>query len=167
MYVDNDPIVLTHARTLLVSTPEGASDYIEADLRDTGTVLREAARLLDLSKPVGLTLMAVLQYVPDTGDPHALVGRYLEALAPGSCLALSHPASDIADEEVAASMRIYNERASAHSAASPRTRSEVTRFFDGTELLDPGMVPLPQWRPAPGVSDTATVPMWCGVGRKP
>ncbi|KAF4407849.1 SAM-dependent methyltransferase [Streptomyces lycii] len=167
VYVDNDPIVLTHARTLLVSTEEGATDYVEADLRDPGRIIEEAGRTLDLERPVGLTLMAVLQYIPDADDPYAIVSRLLDALAPGSHVALSHPASDVADEEVAASMRVYNERAAKHAAATPRSHAEVSRFFGGTRLLEPGVVQLPRWRPAPDAPVPETIPMWCGVARKP
>jgi hypothetical protein len=111
-------------------------------------------------------LVAVLQYVPDADDPHGITRRLLDALAPGSHLVLSHPAADIGAEEVAASMRVYNERAAAHAGATPRTYADATRFFDGTELLAPGVVQLPAWRPddEPG---PGALPMWCGVGRKP
>ncbi|MEU1474655.1 SAM-dependent methyltransferase [Streptomyces sp. NPDC005760] len=166
VYVDNDPIVLAHARALLISTPEGATDYLQADLRETDRILTAAQETLDLSRPVGLMLVAVLQYVPDADDPHGITHRLLDALAPGSHLVLSHPAADIGAEEVAASMRVYNDRAAGHAGATPRTHADVTRFFDGTELLDPGVVQLPAWRPEDD-SDPGALPMWCGVGRKP
>ncbi|MET7682448.1 SAM-dependent methyltransferase [Streptomyces sp. NPDC005423] len=167
VYVDNDPIVLAHARALLVSTPDGATDYLEADLRDVDRILTAAARTLDLSQPVGLMLVAILQYVPDRDDPHAIARRLLDALAPGSHLVLSHPAADIGAEEVAESMRVYNERAADHAGATPRPHAEVTRFFDGSELLDPGVVQLPAWRPDPeDVPAAGPLPMWCGVGVK-
>jgi hypothetical protein len=111
---------------------------------------------------------AILQYVPDADCPHALTRRLLDALAPGSHLVLSHPAADIGAEKVAASMRGYNERAADHAGATPRTHSEITRFFDGTELLDPGVVQLPEWHPDPADAPApGALPMWCGVGRKP
>ncbi|WP_329233271.1 SAM-dependent methyltransferase [Streptomyces canus] len=166
VYVDNDPIVLAHARALLVSTPEGATDYLQADLREVDRILTAAQETLDLSQPAGLMLVAVLQYVPDADDPHGITRRLLDALAPGSHLVLSHPAADIGAEEVAASMRVYNERAAAHAGATPRTHGDVTRFFAGTELLDPGVVQLPEWRPEVESGPDA-LPMWCGVGRKP
>ncbi|NGO10598.1 SAM-dependent methyltransferase [Streptomyces sp. HC44] len=168
VYVDNDPIVLAHAQALLVSNPEGATEYLQADLRDVDRILTAAQDTLDLSQPVGLMLVAILQYIPDADDPYAITRRLLDALAPGSHLVLSHPASDIGADEVAESMRVYNERAAEHAAATPRSHSDVTRFFDGTYVLDPGVVQLPQWRPYP--EDAATpdaLPMWCGVGRKP
>ncbi|MFJ2304001.1 SAM-dependent methyltransferase [Streptomyces sp. NPDC087787] len=168
VYVDNDPIVLAHARALLVSTEQGATDYVEADLRDVDRILTAARETLDLSQPVALMLVAVLQYVPDADDPHGLARRLLDALAPGSHIVLSHPAADIGAEEVAASMRVYNDRAAEHAGATPRTHAEVTRFFDGAELLDPGVVQLPEWRPDPaGGTSPGELPMWCGVGRKP
>ncbi|MFF2846358.1 SAM-dependent methyltransferase [Streptomyces sp. NPDC058001] len=168
VYVDNDPIVLAHARALLVSAPDGATDYLEADLRDVDQILTAAQDTLDLSQPVGLMLVAILQYVPNAEDPYALTRRLLDALAPGSFLVLSHPASDIGADEVAESMRVYNERAAEHAAATPRSHSDVERFFAGTELLDPGVVQLPDWRPAPDdVRPAQALPMWCGVGRKP
>jgi hypothetical protein len=167
VYVDNDPVVLAHARALLVSTPEGATDYLDADLRDPDAILGAARATLDLSRPVALMLVAVVQYLPDAEDPEGIVRRLLAALPSGSHLVLSHPASDIAVEEVAASMQVYNERAAEHAAATPRTHAAVSRFFTGTELLDPGVVQLPAWRPDEDTEQPGLLPMWCGVGRKP
>ncbi|MFI9603308.1 SAM-dependent methyltransferase [Streptomyces sp. NPDC052043] len=168
VYVDNDPIVLAHARGLPAGTPEGATEYLEADLRDPDSILAAARKTLDLSQPVGLMLVAVLQYVPDADDPYGIARRLLDALAPGSHIVLSHPAADIGAEEVAESMRAYNDRAAAHAGATPRTHAEVARFFDGADLLDPGVVQLPAWRPDPADGPSAgPLPMWCGVGRKP
>ncbi len=166
VYVDNDPIVLAHARALLVSAPQGATDYLEADLRDVEAILGAARATLDLSRPVALMLVAILQYVPDADDPFDIVRRLLAGLPSGSHLVLSHPASDIAVEEVAASMRVYNERAAEHALATPRTHAEVSRFFAGTDLLAPGVVQLPQWRPDTADVTAGPLPMWCGVGRK-
>ncbi|MFD5030396.1 SAM-dependent methyltransferase [Streptomyces sp. NPDC058220] len=167
VYVDNDRIVLAHARALLVGTPEGRTDYIEADARDVETILAEAAHTLDFSRPVGLMLVAILQYIPDADDPYGTVARLLDALPSGSHLVISHPASDITADEVAQSMRVYNERAAAHGAATPRTHDEVARFFDGTELLETGVVSLPHWRPGPHDVVSDAIPMWGGVARKP
>ncbi|MFI6347606.1 SAM-dependent methyltransferase [Streptomyces sp. NPDC050560] len=164
LYVDNDPIVLAHARALLVSHPRGATRYIQADLRDVPTILAAAGTDLDLTRPVALLLVAVLQYVRDADDPYGIVRRLLDALAPGSHLVISHPASDIAGDEVAASMRVYNERAAEHASATPRTHDGVARFFTGTELLAPGVVQLPDWRPEPETPSPGPLPMWCGVG---
>ena len=167
VYVDNDPVVLAHARALLASSPEGATGYLDADLRDVAAILEQAAATLDLSRPVALMLMAVLQYISDADDPYGIVTRLLDALAPGSHLVISHPASDIGADQVAESMRRYNERAPRQEQATPRTRADVARFFDGLELLEPGVVQLPAWRPGPGVDPTRRLPMWCGVARKP
>ncbi|MDF6017711.1 SAM-dependent methyltransferase [Streptomyces sp. JH34] len=166
VYVDNDPIVLTHARALLVSGPEGQTDYVQADARDVDTILDEAARILDLDRPVGLLLVAILQYVKDAEDPWDITRRLLERLAPGSYLVLSHPAADVTAPEVAESMRIYNERAAGHASATPRGQKEVARFFDGLEILEPGVVTLTRWRPGPSDVPDDTLPMWCGVARK-
>jgi trans-aconitate methyltransferase len=166
VYVDNDPVVLTHARALLTSRAEGATAYIDADLRDTGTILRQAAATLDFSRPIGLVLVAILQYIPDADDPYGIVTRLLDSLAPGSHLVISHPASDIGADKVAESMRRYNERAGQREQATPRSHAEVTRFFDGLDLLEPGVVRLPRWRPGSEVEETRELPMWCGVGAK-
>jgi hypothetical protein len=168
VYVDNDPVVLAHAEALLVSSGEGATDYLQADLREVDRILDRARATLDFSQPVGLMLVAVLQYVPDADDPYGITAALLDALPPGSHLVVSHPASDIAAEQVAKSMRVYNERADAHAGATPRTYDEVTRFFRGTDLLEPGVVELPRWRPdGDTVTPSAPLPMWCGVGRTP
>ncbi|MET9658154.1 SAM-dependent methyltransferase [Streptomyces sp. NPDC006510] len=167
VYVDNDPIVLTHARALLVSGPEGQTDYVEADARDVDTILDSAARTLDLDQPVGLMLVAILQYIKDAEDPWDVTARLLNRLAPGSHLVLSHPAADVTAPEVAESMRIYNQRAASHASATPRTHHEVQRFCDGLEILEPGVVTLTRWRPGPSDTPNDTLPMWCAVARKP
>ena len=167
VYVDNDPIVLTHARALLRSTPQGRTAYLQADLRDVEEIVERAAELLDLTQPVALMLVAVVQYVSDAEDPHRLVRRLMEALPSGSYLVLSHPAADIGQERVAESMRQYNERAAEHAAATPRTYAEVERFFAGMRVLEPGVVTLAQWRPEePPLPGESSGPMWCGVAQK-
>lgn len=166
MYVDNDPIVLTHARALLVSGPEGQTDYVQADARDVDAILDAASRTLDLSRPVGLMLVAILQYIKDAEDPWDITRRLLDRLAPGSYLVLSHPAADVTAPEVAESMRIYNERAASNASATPRTRKEVERFLEGLEILEPGVVTLTRWHPGPSDVPDDTLPMWCAVARK-
>jgi hypothetical protein len=165
VYVDNDLIVLAHARALLRSSPQGATAYLDADLRDTGGLLAEAARTLDFSKPVALMLLGVLHCIPDDDDPHAIVGRLLAAVPAGSYLAVAHPASDVAAEQMARSSRDYNK-----SAAAPvtmRTHGEVSRFFDGLELVEPGLVQLHRWRPGAGDLDPGSeLANYGGVGRK-
>ena len=164
VYADNDPMVLAHARALLRSKPEGATAYLEADLRDVPKILDGAARILDFTQPIALMLVAVLQYIPDDDDPYRIVSELLAAVPPGSHLVISHPASDINTEQVAESMQRYNERAVGQ--ATPRTHNDMARFFAGTELLSPGVVPVPDWRPETPAADTASIAMWSGVGRK-
>ena len=163
VYVDNDPIVLRHAQALLTSTPQGACDYLQADLRDPEKILAEAARTLDLGRPVALMLLAVLQFALDADDPYGLVARLVAALPPGSYLVISHPTDDF-NPNRGESMRVYNERSVEQAVV--RDKDAVARFFDGVELLDPGLVPVAKWRP--GDDETAGRPssMWCGVARK-
>lgn len=163
VYIDNDPMVLTHSRALLRSTPEGATAYLDADLRDVATILDAAARTLDLNRPVAVMLLAVLQYIPDDEDPYRLVAQLMAAVPAGSHLVISHPASDINREEVAESMREYNERSP--EQATPRTHADVSRFFAGLQLTPPGVVPLPEWRPET-TPPTESIVMWGGIGRK-
>jgi S-adenosyl methyltransferase len=163
VYVDNDPIVLAHARALLTTEPEGATAYIEADLRDTAKILESAAATLDFSQPVAVTLLAIMHLIPDEDDPHGIVAALMAAVPPGSYLVLSHPASDIRPAAVAEMARRLNARLGGSTRGTMRDRSEVSRFFDGLELVEPGVVQLPQWRPAGPVSE---VGVWCGVARK-
>jgi SAM-dependent methyltransferase len=165
VYTDNDPIVLAHARALLTSTPEGLTAYADADLRDTPHVLTEARRTLDLTAPVAVMLVAVLHHIPDADDPYGIVARLVDALAPGSYLVLSHPAKDIDAEAVAEVARRYNARVPA--GQQRRSHGEVSRFFDGLELLEPGVVQTARWRPPIQAPSAASVPMWAGVARRP
>lgn len=165
VYVDNDPIVLTHARALLTSTPEGATDYIDADLRDTSAILRSAQRTLDFSQPVALMLLIVLHMIPDTDDPYGIVSQLMEELPPGSYLVLAHPASDIHAAKMAEMTKRVNERMTGPKATM-RDRAAVGRFFHGLELLEPGLVQPQQWRPEPGQLTPTQVTAWCGVARK-
>jgi S-adenosyl methyltransferase len=163
VYVDNDPIVLAHARALLTTEAEGATAYIDADLRDTAKILESAAATLDFSQPVAVTLLAIMHLIPDEDDPHGLVAALMAAVPPGSYLVLSHPASDIRPAAVAEMARRLNARLGGSTRGTMRDRSEVSRFFDGLELVEPGVVQLPQWRAAGPVSE---VGVWCGVARK-
>ena len=165
VYVDNDPVVLSHAQALLTSTPEGATAYHEADLRDVPAILRAAARTLDFGEPVALMLLIILHLIPDTDDPYGIVAALLRALPSGSHLVLSHPASDIRAAQMAEMTRRVNERMSG-PRASMRDRAAVTRFFDGLELLEPGVVQPQHWRPEPGAGSQVQVTAWCGVARK-
>ena len=166
VYVDNDPLVLAHARALLVGSPEGATAYLDADLRDVGRILAEAARILDFSEPVAVVLLGVLHCIPDADDPAALVARLLAAVVPGSYLVVSHPAIDVATSQMGESMRGYNEQAPVPLTA--RTHAGVCRFFEGTDLVEPGVVQLHRWRP--GADDLELgheLANYGGVGRKP
>ncbi len=165
VYVDYDPVVLAHARALLKSHVAGATQYIDADLRDTGTVLSQARRLLDFTRPVAITLLAILHAVPDADSPHAIVAKLLDAVPPGSYLALSHVASDLVDAGTQEGVTDISDQM-IHQDFSFRTRDEVTRFFEGTDLVPPGVVRVEEWRPEPGPGDPAQSSLWAGVGRK-
>jgi hypothetical protein len=165
VYVDNDPVVLLHARTLLSSTPQGACDYVEADLRDTAGILRAASRTLDLGAPVALMLLIILHLIPDADDPYGIVAELVRALPTGSYLVLAHPASDIRAAQMAEMTRRVNERMSG-PRATMRDRAAITHFFDGLELLEPGVVQPQQWRPQPGVHSPSQVTAWSAVARK-
>jgi trans-aconitate methyltransferase len=164
VYVDNDPVVLTHARALLASDPQGATDYIDADLRNPQQILDGAARLLDFSRPVAVMLMAILQHIDDEDDPYQILATLLSGLQPGSYLALSHPAKDI-DAESMAKMADTLNRTMAEKVTF-RDRPAVARFFDGLELVEPGMVQASKWRPASEVEAASPAALWAGVARK-
>jgi len=171
VYVDNDPIVLAHARALLTGHPGGRTEYIDADLRDIDTILGSAALTdaLDLDRPVGLLLIAILHFVGDEHDPWALVERLLAALPAGSYLALSHLTGDFRPEAWAQVAEVYRRRG---VTMQVRSRPRIERFFTGLELVDPGLQILPAWRPDlgeptdPAPSDDQ-VSVYGAVGRKP
>ncbi len=140
VYVDNDPAVISHAQALLAGTPEGVTDYLDADLRDPETILTSAARVLDFSKPVAVLLVGVLHFIPESDDPYRIVARLIDAIPSGSYLVIVHGASDIQAEAVAESSRVYNEMSSV--PYTPRSREQVARFFGGLDLVDPGVVPI-------------------------
>ncbi|HKD98524.1 MAG TPA: SAM-dependent methyltransferase [Micromonosporaceae bacterium] len=158
VYVDNDPVVLTHARALLTSSPEGATAYVDADLRQPDRILGDAAvrRTLDFSRPVALMLVAVVHFIPEEDDPYGIVGRLVGALPPGSFLVMSHATSDYLAPELVADIA-----SGRHGQGRLRTRAEFARFFDGLELLAPGIVSVAEWRadqepqPRPTAADTA------------
>jgi S-adenosyl methyltransferase len=166
VYVDYDPIVLAHARALLDSHEAGATEYIDSDLRDTRTVLEQAAELLDFTRPVAVTLISILHAIPDGDDPYAIVSRLLGAVPPGSYLAISHMGSDLMAPETLREMDEIWKRAS-QQQYTPRRREQVARFFDNTDLVAPGLVRVEEWRPEPGTGTTHKSIMWSAVGRKP
>jgi hypothetical protein len=147
---------------LLSSSPEGATAYIDADLRATAAIVEPAAGVLDFGQPVAVMLLGILQGIPDQEDPGAIVGRLVDAVPPGSYLAISQIASDVAADEVAEGVQRYN----AHAAA--RTPAEVSRFFAGLELIEPGIVQVHRWRPGTGdLGSGRNLAIYAGVGRKP
>jgi trans-aconitate methyltransferase len=166
VYVDNDPIVLIHARALLTSSPEGRTAYVDADLRDPESILAspELRETLDLSRPVALSLIAILQFVPDDDEAYGVVARLMDALAPGSALAMSVVTADTSPDSAAASRRY-----SGHGIPSrPRTRAQVERFYAGLDLVDPGVQLVHRWRPdpdAPPLRDDQVF-LYGGVGVK-
>jgi S-adenosyl methyltransferase len=165
VYVDNDPMVLAHARALLASDPRGRCAYIDADIRDLDTILKDAAEVLDFSQPVAVVLMAVLQFVPDEDDPHAVVHRLIDAMPAGSYLVISHPASDIQAAAMAGMASRLNELMA--QRVTPRSREQFTRFFDDLDLVEPGVIRCPEWRPARRADAQGKSTMWGGVARKP
>jgi hypothetical protein len=164
VYVDNDPIVLAHARALLDSDPAGATDYLDADLRDPRKILDGAAHLLDFGRPVAVLLMAVLQHIGDADDPYQIVATLADALPAGSYLALSHPASDINAEAMAKMAGSLNQMMA--EKVTFRARADVARLFDGLDLVEPGMVQASKWRPASEAEAASPAALWAGVARK-
>jgi trans-aconitate methyltransferase len=166
VYVDNDPLVLSHARALLTSSTEGATAYIDADLRDPETILVQAAATVDFSRPVALMLLAVLHYIPDLDHALRILARLLDALPPGSFLVISHAASDIAPEAMAEMIRVMNEHLAEGNHVG-RPREVVAQFFDGLDLVEPGVVRVTEWRPDSQVEAAMPTSLWGGVARRP
>jgi hypothetical protein len=165
VYVDNDPIVLAHARALLTGAPEGATDYLDADLRDTGAILDRAAQTLDFTQPVAVVLMAILHLIPDADDPYGIVARLIGAGPAGSYLALSQIASDIDVREVAEARDQIGRYMPVKQTY--RSHAEVMRFFGGLELAEPGLVRVTEWRPDSTEGAAMPTALWGGVARKP
>ena len=165
VYTKFDPIVLAHARALLTSHEAGATEYIEADLRDTGTILSHASELLDLTRPVAVTLISILHAIPDSDDPYSIVGQLMDAVPPGSYLAISHAGSDFYSREALDSIKhIANQKVRQQLEA--RSREQVARFFDGLDLVEPGLVRVEEWHPDTAASDTSRSSLWCAIGHK-
>jgi SAM-dependent methyltransferase len=165
VYVDNDPVVLAHARALLTSGPAGGTAYIDADLRETRRIIGGAARALDFSRPVAVVLTAVLQHIVDDDDARRIVAELMDAMPPGSYLAISHPAADIEPEAMARMAEIVNRLTGVDACA--RDQAGVARFFEGLELVEPRLVQAEQWRPRSVASAARATALWCGVARKP
>ena len=167
VYVDNDPIVLAHARALLTSDPRGATAYLDADARDTGRILTGAAELLDFSQPVAVMLIAVLQLVTDDDDPYQIVAELTAAIPSGSFLAITHVAGDMGRMTPGALEAARRLSELLPQRVNPRSHAQVTKFFDGLELVEPGVVPIQQWRPASDDEAAARAALWGGVAGKP
>jgi hypothetical protein len=169
VYVDNDPMVLAHARALLTSSDAGATAYVDADLRDPDKILdgKDLWGTLDRSRPVALLLVAIMHFITDDMDPYGIVAGYVEAMPPGSYLVMSNGTLDALPPERAAELRAAFARSG--EPAAPRTRDEFARFFDGLDLLAPGIVPVSQWRPEPGADQAvpADAAVYGAVARLP
>ncbi len=165
VYVDSDPIVLAHARALLTSSPEGATHYIDADLRDTGKICEQAAEILDFSAPLAILLVGVLHCIPDADDPAGIVTALIDVMPPDSYLVIAHPASDIHASQVGTAANRINPLMA--EPVTLRTYEQVSRFFDGLDLVEPGLVQLHRWRPGPGgpVPD-GDIANYGGIGHK-
>jgi hypothetical protein len=165
VYVDNDPLVLVHARALLTSTPHGSCGYVDADLRDTPAVLAGVGQTLDFTQPAALLLLAVMHFLPDADHPASVVGALAGPLAPGSLVAISHLTADFAPGPVSAGVSAYN--ALVPIAVIPRTHSQVSALFGGLPLVPPGVVPLAEWRPPIARPGRAPCDMYAGLARVP
>jgi S-adenosyl methyltransferase len=164
VYTDNDPMVISHARALLVSGAEDSCAYVQADLRKPGAILAAAAQTLNFAEPVAVILVSVLHLISEADDPYAIVRELMDPTAPGSHLVIVHPSSDLRPESSAKMAASLNELVA--QQRTYRDRGQVTRFFDGLELVEPGVVPAPQWRPDSPEEAAAPTMAWCGVGRK-
>jgi hypothetical protein len=166
VYVDNDPLVLVHARALLGSTPEGASVYLEADLRDPETILDAAARTLDFDRPVAIMLLGVMHFVQDDGELQAIIDRLVAAVPPGSYVAVANTTTAINGDLTAEAVRVWN--LDAQPKLKLRTPERIAAFFGDLEVVEPGWVSCSRWRPEPGPGGLPPeVDQWCGLVRKP
>ncbi|MFB9461462.1 SAM-dependent methyltransferase [Streptomyces cinereospinus] len=167
VYCDNDPIVLAHAAALLRGTPEGVTEYLQADVREPAAIIEGASKVLDLSRPVALSLVALLHFVSDEDGAHELVTELLSAFPSGSYLMMTHATSDFTPEDSAAATEKLR---AAGVTLALRSRDEFTRFFDGLELVEPGVVVVHEWHPelgepVPG-QDDGVIPGYGAVARK-
>jgi len=167
VYADNDPMVLLHARALLTSSPEGVCDYIDGDLREPDQILDQAARTLDLTRPVALMLLGIVHHIPDTDQAYSIVRRLTAALAPGSYLTINHSTSAVHGAAMEEAVAHWNRVGT--PSMTLRTPQQIARFFDGLDLLEPGVVSCSRWRPdiSPVGGQPPEVDEFCGVARKP
>jgi S-adenosyl methyltransferase len=164
VYVDNDPLILVHARALLASHPDGATAYEEADLREPERILDLAAGVLDFRRPIAVLLLAILHHIDDEDDPQKIVAMLMNAVPPGSYLVVSHPASDIGSEAGAKMVQNLNKVMAERTTA--RDHATVARFFDGLEFVAPGLVRVSDWRPPAEADAGFPAAIWAGVARK-
>jgi hypothetical protein len=164
VYVDNDPIVMRHAQALLASGPDGATGYIQADVRDPETILAQAAETLDFSQPIAIMLLAMLHFVSDAQDPAGIIHTLMNAVPPCSYLAIGHHTADIYPEmsEFARRMSELNP----DFPATLRDKEQVTNLFTGLDLVPPGVVQISKWRPESEADALAAAALWGGVARK-
>ena len=166
VYVDNDPLVLSFARALLTGTPQGACDYIHADVRDPGTILARTAATLDLARPVAIMMLGILNFVLDSDEAQAIVRRFIDSVPSGSYLVISHPTAEVNPEAAKRLQQAWNQRGAV--PVRMRTREEIAQFFDGLDLIEPGVVSCSRWRPeSVGAGEIVDVAHFCGVARKP
>jgi hypothetical protein len=161
VYVDNDPLVLAHARALLTGDPAGVTDYVDSAVEDPETILREAARTLDFSRPVALTMLGILGNVADYDEARDIVRRLLDAVPSGSYLMISD-GTDTSPEIIEGQQKA-NQSGHPYNLRSP---AQITGYFEGLDLVEPGVVSIPHWRPEPGPVPTA-MDGYCGLARKP
>jgi O-methyltransferase involved in polyketide biosynthesis len=166
VYVDNDPLVLAHARALLTSSPGGVTDYLDADLRDTDQILERAAQTLDFTRPVAVILLAILHYIPELDECRQIMARLTDAIPSGSFVVISHAASDIDADQMAEMIRRMNEYMGDTTHVG-RTREAVAEFFAGLDLVEPGVLKVTQWRPESEQAAQGPTSLWGGVARKP
>lgn len=162
VYVDNDPTVLAHARALLTTAPPAVASYVDADVHDPDAIVRAAARTLDFSEPVAVMMLGILNFVLDNAEAKAIVQRLLDAVVPGSYLALSHPTLELGGEGNAEAMRFWNEHA--RPPIRVRSAAEIKQLLTGLDLVDPGLVSCALWRPD---APATTVPHYGVVAIKP
>ncbi|WP_327107257.1 SAM-dependent methyltransferase [Nonomuraea glycinis] len=167
VYVDNDPLVLVHARALLTSSKEGATDYIDADLRDPDNILRQAAGTLDFSQPVAIMLLGVMHFIGDDDELQRIIDRLLAAVPSGSYIAVANTTTAVNGETTAEAVRVWN--LDAQPKLKLRTPERIAAFFTGLEVVEPGWVSCSRWRPEPQWDGDLPVEVdqWCGVVRKP
>jgi hypothetical protein len=162
VYVDNDPLVLAHARALLTSSDEGATSFVDADMRDAEKVLREAAAWLDLTQPVALTFMGVLGHIVDHDEARSIVNALLDGLPSGSYLSINDSVNT--SEALEEALRVYE--ASGAVPYRTRTPEQFAGYFEGLELVEPGVVNVDDWRPDPGAARGPEIPQLGALGRK-